>query len=81
MPDVSAQPVRVVKRAERDHAATVPSTLLGQCEALERNLQRLINDVHEKKHALATGQPVPVTKSREAVPALVNLIFVLFPTE
>jgi hypothetical protein len=72
--------VRRVPRDERDRAAAVPGTRLGDLEALEKDLLRLLSDCREQKHELLTHQPVTPRKSRESVPKIVNLIFVCFPT-
>ncbi len=89
MPDVPAQPaqpvkpggVRRVPREERDRAAAVPGTRLGDLEALEKDLLRLLADCRDQKHELLANRPVTPRKSRESVPKIVNLIFVCFPVQ
>jgi hypothetical protein len=85
VPDVSQKP-RVVKRAERDelkeHAHRPASGYhVNERDALEKILMRVLSDVREQRHEVGVGRPAPRTKTREAVPALVNLIFNVFPTE
>lgn len=91
MPDVSSKPsVRVVKRAERDparedaiyvHAKRPDGGWLNERDALEKILERVLSDVRAQRHEVGVGRPAPRTKTREAVPALVNLIFNVFPAE
>lgn len=69
------------KAADRDHGAPVPGTQLGNLEALQKNIERVLADVREMKHDVMAGNVARRRKTREAVPALVNLIFVCFPAE
>lgn len=73
--------VRVTKAAERDHAAPVPGTHLGNLEALIKNLERLLHDTREQKREFLAGRGLRVTKTRECVPSIVNLVYVNFPAD
>lgn len=79
MPELSQKPVRVTKAADRDHGASIPGTQLGNLEALQKNIERLLADIREQKHELLAAKPVTRRKTREAVPSLVTLIFACFP--
>lgn len=54
---------------------------INEHDALERHLLRLLDKVREQREEMRAGRPAPKTKARECVPALVNLIFNVFPTE
>jgi hypothetical protein len=77
----SVSGVRVTKATDRDHGAPIPGTQLGNMAALEKDLLRVLADIREMRHEVNAGLPVKRRKTREAVPALVHLIYVNFPVE
>jgi hypothetical protein len=83
VPDVSQKP-RVIKRESRDplkEYAHRPASgyYVDEREALEKILERVLADVRDIRGVAAVNRPR--TKTREAVPALVTLIFQVFPVE
>jgi hypothetical protein len=89
MPDVSQKPVtgvRRVPRAERDEMKDLAHRPASGChvnahDALEKALLRVLHDIREQKHELAAGRTPAPRKTREAVPGIVNGIFLCFPYE
>lgn len=77
--------VRRIPREERDeskdHAAPIPGTQLGNLEALEKNIERVLADIRELKHEVLANKPVTRRKTVKSVPSIVTLLFAVFPPE